>query len=145
LNIAIKKKFTNKGEMFWSRGMALLLKNYCGLKCKILKFQNNPSNNVYIKKPLTDMKRNTSINNINYNVNDEKRNISNDQYNFSLLDYHLKNKISEDNFQKISQTIIKNLLKVNLLPLYICIYLKICVKHNVLIILFFIKFRTIFV
>ncbi|OUM61483.1 hypothetical protein PIROE2DRAFT_12534 [Piromyces sp. E2] len=82
LNIAIKKKFTNKGEMFWSKGMALLLKNCCGLKCKVIRFQNNPSNNnKYLTQQFENMKINHSTKNINYDIKNGKNTIQKNQFN----------------------------------------------------------------
>ncbi|ORX49246.1 hypothetical protein BCR36DRAFT_328277, partial [Piromyces finnis] len=111
LNIAIKKQFTNKGEMFWSKGMALLLKNYCGLKCKVLKFHDEHKNS---KKST----KNTTFPVFSKNANNQANAIKNysgkDQYNFSLLNNNPNNETSINKFQKINQTIIRNLLKDNL-------------------------------
>ncbi|ORX83485.1 hypothetical protein BCR32DRAFT_291973 [Anaeromyces robustus] len=115
LNLAIKKNFTNKGEMFWTRGMALLIKNYCGLKCKILKFQNNSyPNNEIPEKIINNTKFKKNLNNINNNIELKTNNYNNGvnkNFNSSTFEHANNN---EKNFHDISLTILKNLLKDNL-------------------------------
>jgi len=111
LNIAIKKKFTNKGEMFWSKGMALLIKNYCGLKCKVLRFQDNVQENDLSHHSYENINNNKKMSDDTSNKNYSKKSNSfykNSKYNISEMD-HQKN-----SYHKISQTITRNLLKNNL-------------------------------
>jgi len=95
--------------MFWSKGMALLIKNYCGLKCKILKFQDNTQENDLSHPLYENINNNKKMSDDNNNKNYSKKNDSshkNRKYSLSETD-HQKN-----SYHKISQTITKNLLKV---------------------------------
>jgi len=132
LKLAIKKNFTNKGEMFWSKGMALLVRNYCGLKCKILKFHSNDNEKSTIL--INDQNDNFSKNNISIMKNEVKslnsilredshineENDVNNKINISLMDYNQNRKNSRirqytvNPFYKITQTITRNLLNNNL-------------------------------
>jgi hypothetical protein len=132
LKLAIKKKFTNKGEMFWSKGMALLAKNYCGLKCKILKFHsndnekttifNNGQNDKFPKNNISIMKNEVEpLNNIlNKDSHNNDKNDVNNKIKISLMDYNQNRKnrrirqYTGNTFYKITQTITRNLLNNNL-------------------------------